>query len=320
LTDIAALQFVERGLLTLDEPINRIIPEIDALQLISREPGDETFTLREPVNKMTLRHLLLNTCGLTDHDYPIIQEYINSDIPKPVFPEGTSALVTNFAIPLVFEPGEGFYYGYAIRFTQLLVARLAGEGGFLKYMDDYVFKPLGLESTSYLPGNVPEIWDRRMRMYAREDGKLVSRDEDTQGLTCSITDIAKIFIDVISPTSKLLKPENIDLLFTGQLTAGSAALKDLHGYDGNYSFVAGKPGTAPAVNWSIGSLLTEEAIPLSGLPKGTVTWDGWPNVLRAMNKEKGLAMFFATQLIPVGDEKAGELGRMFMRDAWKTFG
>ncbi len=39
----------------------------------------------------------------------------------------------------------------------------------------------------------------------------------------------------------------------------------------------------------------------------------------AMNRERKLGMFFATQLIPVGDKKANDLALMFMRDAWSAF-
>jgi hypothetical protein len=50
-----------------------------------------------------------------------------------------------------------------------------------------------------------------------------------------------------------------------------------------------------------------------------VTWEGMPNVLWAINREKELCMFFATQVIPVGDEAANGLARAFMRNAWNMF-
>jgi hypothetical protein len=139
-----------------------------------------------------------------------------------------------------------------------------------------------------------------------------------------MSDMAVILSDLISPSPKLLlKQEHIDLLFTGQFAPSSAALRDLRGNHENYAFCAGKPGSErspPVVNWSAGGLVAEGELPLSEMPKGTVTWEGMLNVLWAMNREKRLAVFFATQLIPVGDEKANELAVMFMRDAWNAFG
>ena len=45
-----------------------------------------------------------------------------------------------------------------------------------------------------------------------------------------------------------------------------------------------------------------------------------PNLIWAMNREKGLGIIFATQLLPVDDEKAVDLAMSFMRGAWDMFG
>lgn len=65
-TNIAALQLVERGILTLDEPINKFIPEIDKCLLVEKVQASdgsdgvagssEKVTLRKPVRNITLRH------------------------------------------------------------------------------------------------------------------------------------------------------------------------------------------------------------------------------------------------------------------------
>jgi hypothetical protein len=136
-----------------------------------------------------------------------------------------------------------------------------------------------------------------------------------------MSDMGAILSDMISPSSELLKQEHIDLLFTRQL--GPAELKDLRGNDENYAFCASKfdsTGFPPSVDWSAAGLVAEDELPLSRMPKGTVTWEGMPNVLWAMNREKGLGMFFATQLLPVGDKMANDLALTFMRDAWNKFG
>ena len=55
------------------------------------------------------------------------------------------------------------------------------------------------------------------------------------------------------------------------------------------------------------------------MPKGTVTWEGMPNVLWAINTEKKLGMFFGIQLVPVRDKIANGLALLFMRNAWNKF-
>ena len=97
----------------------------------------------------------------------------------------------------------------------------------------------------------------------------------------------------------------------------------LRGNDDNYSFCSGKLDSIsrpPLVNWCPAGLLAEAILPISLMPKGTVTWEGMPNVLWAMNREKRIGMFFGTQLVPVGDKIANGLALLFMRNAWNKFG
>jgi CubicO group peptidase (beta-lactamase class C family) len=320
ITHIAALQLVERGIISLDETVSPHLPELDSLPLIKRGTADESFSLCPPTNRITLRHLFLHMSGISSHADPLVNDYFTSDCAKLEHPEDATIIVKKFSIPLVFEPGEGFAYGYSIYWTQLLITRLTGD--FVGYMQENIFKPLKMMSSTYKPQDCPGIWDRRLRMVERKMDKLVPTDDASQGLICSMADMGVILGDLISPNPRLLKKEHIDLIFTGQLTPSSVALKDLRCDHDNYAFCAGKPGDdgPPTVNWSMGGLVVEKELPLSHLPKGTVVWEGMPNVLWAMNREKGLGAFFVTQLIPVGDIIANELATTFMRDAWNHFG
>jgi len=329
LTHIAALQLVERGAVNLDDPVYNHLPELASLPLISRDAVGEPCKLHPlTINKITLRHLLLHTSGLSSPDVSLIREYLaDSSLQKPSFPPDTHYLVKNFSIPLVFEPGEGYAYGYSIHWTQLLVTRLASStNGFTGYIHDHIFSPLGMTSSTYMPRENPEIWERRLRMVERSGTTLLPADDATQGLTCSITDVGKILADLISASPKLLSnPALIDLLFKGQLSPGSTPLMDLRSDQENYKFCAGPVmpggGAPPAVNWTAAGLLVESgSLEVSGMPAGTVTWQGMPNVVWAMNRERGLAMLFATQLIPVGDEETNGLAAGFMRCAWRVFG
>ena len=320
ITHIAALQLVESGAIELDDPIYKHLPELEALPLVKYGSEDETLELCPPTKEITLRHLLLHTSGLSTHRNPLVSRYFESDCEKPKYEEDAPYIVKHFSVPLIFEPGDGFAYGHSIHWVQMVITRLTKN--FLNYIRDHIFQPLGMSSSAYLAQNIPHIWDKRLRMVERVDNKLVHTDDGTQSLMCSITDMAIILGDLISPSPKLLKQEHIELLFTGQLAPSSAALEDLRGNHENFAFCAGLPGGAgpPLVNWSAGGLVVEAELPVSCMPKGTVTWEGLPNVLWAMNREKRLAMFFGTQLIPVGDRIANELATTFMKDAWNKFG
>jgi CubicO group peptidase (beta-lactamase class C family) len=63
IASIALLQCVDKGLIGLDEPVNRILPEFDGKQLLEASP-ETGFTSRPSQQKITARHLLSHTSGL----------------------------------------------------------------------------------------------------------------------------------------------------------------------------------------------------------------------------------------------------------------
>jgi len=119
-----------------------------------------------------------------------------------------------------------------------------------------------------------------------------------------------------------LGKEMRDLFFEAQFEVGGKARERLRGDTENYAAPAGIPGEMKEVpvNHSLGALVVEGTLPLSGMPEGTLTWNGMPNFIWAIHKEKGIAMVFATQLLPVDDEKTVELAMEFFRGAWERFG
>ncbi|KAJ6440238.1 D-mandelate dehydrogenase [Purpureocillium lavendulum] len=313
-TNIAALQLVERGIVVLDEPISKHLPEIEKCLLV--EEVDKEIQLRSPIRGVTLRDLLLSTSGMGTSD--TYKERFGSDIrvPPPDFANDAHPLVKNQFTHLFFEPGEGFEYGCGIYCVQLLVERLGDKDRFFQ------------------PALVPHVWKRRLQMVERKvdastpDGKvsLVARDKDTYGLTCSVSDLARLFGDIMSPDCKLLqRQEHRDLLFTPQLTPGSPAHQSLLAETTNYGFllplyqdvshtVSWALTPPPAINWTVAGALVEEdgTLPGSGIPKGTVAFEGQPNIIWTMNREKGRMMLFGTQLLPGYDVKAHNLGVRFL--------
>ncbi|KJZ72600.1 hypothetical protein HIM_07959 [Hirsutella minnesotensis 3608] len=322
-THIAALQLVERGVVGLDEPVSKHLPEVKNLPLIDPGRGaQESFVLSTATRQMTLRHLLLYTSGLDNNENPLVRAFFDSSEPSRYGLQGEFAnpLVERISLPLICEPGEGFAYGWSIYGTQLLVERAGGKAKYVEYAQEHVFDVLGMQSATYLPKTRPDVWSKRLQMVETDGMGLVEADEMSQGFTCAMSDMAKLLGDLISGSSKLLGQESIDLLFKAQFSPSSAALASLRGDKDNYTFVLGKTHDkqdSPPVNWSAAGLVMEEDIPHSGLPAGTVTWEGMPNVLWAMNREKGMAALFATQLLPVWE--ANELACLFMRNAWKRF-
>jgi len=262
---------------------------------------------------------LLHSSGISNYAAPLIQRW--RDVVGDS--EGPNRLVYESSMPLIFEPGEGWSYGGSIRAAQLLLERLTSMNT-EEYTQANVFKPLGMNLTTYGPAGHPEVFSRALNKVSRDaEGKLNVVDEPMYGLTTCASDFHILMADLMSSSSKILSTkECIDLVFEPQFPPGSAALKALRGLTEDYEYPAGIPRDAidPPVNYSVGGLVVEDQLPLSSFPKGTVTWNGYPNVVWAMNQDKGLGMLFATQLVPVDDPKTVDIMMDFFQAAWAYFG
>lgn len=63
-TSVAAMQLVERGLLSLDEPIDPVLPQLARPDLLTGFDPDGKPILQPASKPITLRHLLTHTSGL----------------------------------------------------------------------------------------------------------------------------------------------------------------------------------------------------------------------------------------------------------------
>ncbi|MBI4559261.1 MAG: beta-lactamase family protein, partial [Candidatus Hydrogenedentes bacterium] len=151
-TATAAMQLVERGMLRVDDPVNA---QLKAFQI------KETF--RPPI---TLGNLLTHTAGFDESaigrrarsaaDLEPLGAYLAHSIPPQVFPAGTVLNYSNHGMALA---------GY-------LVEEASGVP-FEKYMDENVFKPLGMTRSSFA---LPEALAQDLALgYEYDDGVYTPR-------------------------------------------------------------------------------------------------------------------------------------------------
>ncbi|KAK6206462.1 hypothetical protein LQW54_007755 [Pestalotiopsis sp. IQ-011] len=324
LTHIAALMIVERGHIDLDEPVYRLLPELEKLQIISMSTDDKAkFTLRPPQTSITLRHLLTHSSGIGSGE-DTLTELWRQSVPAQEFPEGTPMIVRLFSNPLLSEPGQEWHYGHSIHWLQLLIARASGKP-MLQCMQELIFDPLGLKHTTYVSDSRPDVSSRLLQCVKRqEDGSLalLEPEEALKGLVMSVTDVKTVLVDLIGSESKLLTQNHVDLLFEPAFENSSAALQAILKDEDTFTKTIGLTGEQrPAVNFTCaGGLVTEEPVSATCLPAKTLTWNGLPNLVWTMNRERGIVTLFATQLIPVDDEKTLLHMTAFLQGAWTTFG
>ena len=131
MTAVAALQLVDNGLLDLDAPLGKYLPDY---------PNQ---TVRDSV---TSYQLLTHTAGLNNF---LVDDF--KDMGKLNL-KATKDYLSLFASkPLLFTPGSKYSYsaaGYVV--LGLLIEKLSGES-YHKYMDKNLFKKAGVKNTIAMP-------------------------------------------------------------------------------------------------------------------------------------------------------------------------
>jgi CubicO group peptidase (beta-lactamase class C family) len=133
-TAVGVLTAVDEGLLALDAPLSRMLPEFTVQSIFETNPKDV----------MTLRHLLTHTAGFT-HEAP---GGGNFDPGDPSFDEHVAAIQKTW---LMFPVGERYQYSnLGIDLAGYLLER-ASSRPFVEAMRERVFDPLGLSRTTMDP-------------------------------------------------------------------------------------------------------------------------------------------------------------------------
>ncbi|KAJ0423117.1 beta-lactamase/transpeptidase-like protein [Aspergillus carlsbadensis] len=319
---IAALQCVERGQVTLDEPVQRILPELASPQIIEAQTTagkgkvSEGFSLRPAVKKITLRHLLCHTSGISyDMFHPLLMSWRSSRHEAPLGLTGKVAEA--YTLPLLFEPGDGWSYGGGIDWAGELVARLNGVS-LEEYCQTHIFGPLALVSTTFRLANRPDVKERLVDTSERSaDGTLKpsvrpwpdEAPEDCAGgsLYSSSDDYVKLLADLLSDHPRVLAEATVESMFAPQLEGESRGIKDLEAAT-IFTAMTGITGSKGGINWGLGGL------------KGSLVWGGLPNLIWFANREQGIAAFYASQVLPPGDPHSGRLANGFMEEVWRIAG
>ncbi|GIF75882.1 serine hydrolase domain-containing protein [Asanoa siamensis] len=149
-TAVAALRLVESGHLALDEPVDRWLPELADRRVLRTPTADLTDT-RPAVRPITLRHLLTCTSGygMVLTDSPLRQAMVDGGLDIGLDQRRYAAddwLTRLAALPLAFQPGEGWRYHHSFGVLGILVARVAGRP-LQDHLTDDLLRPLGLHDT-----------------------------------------------------------------------------------------------------------------------------------------------------------------------------
>ena len=218
MTGIAIMQLRDRGLLSLDDPIVKYVPELAAVH----NPYGDTGAI-------TIRQLMNHSAGFRSGTWP----WRDQDW-QPFEPASWPQLVAMLPYTRVeFKPGSRFGYSNpGIVNLGQLIERLSGED-YEVYIDKYVLKPLAMHD-SYFDHTPPHLLPHRSHSYTIRDGKRVAApfDVDTGvtvsngGLNAPMPDMAKYVAFLLGDRARqtdydlVLKRSSIDEMWQPQISAG----------------------------------------------------------------------------------------------------
>lgn len=170
-TSVAAMMLLERGVYSLDDPLENYLPEFANMQVLNANARSLTDT--QPANQsITPRHLLSHSAGLSygfiEPDSVIDAGYLAGGINILGDYDETLAQLSERlgAFPLAYQPGSSWRYSFATDVTARLIEVLSGQA-FDVFLEDNIFAPLGMSDTGFF---VPkEKQDRFVTMYAGVD-------------------------------------------------------------------------------------------------------------------------------------------------------
>jgi CubicO group peptidase (beta-lactamase class C family) len=151
-TAAAILQLRDAGLLSLDDPAERYVPELAGL---AYPPSDAP--------RITIRHLLSHSAGFPE-DNPWGDQQLAAT-------EAEMSAMMRGGIPFSTAPGTGYEYSnYGFAILGRIVANVSGMP-YPRYITERVLRPLGMNSTTLEASDVPA--DRLAHGYRLRDGEWI---------------------------------------------------------------------------------------------------------------------------------------------------
>jgi CubicO group peptidase (beta-lactamase class C family) len=303
ITAVAALMLVEDGKLALDEPVERLLPELANRRVLRRPEAalDDTVPANRPI---TVEGLLTFRCGLgiifgSAEQYPILaaiqaRGLMGFGPPDPTVPYGPDAYMRLLGeLPLMAQPGEDWLYTAGSNILGVLIERAARQplGDFMRAR---IFEPLGMKDTGFFtrtPERLPtgywsvggrRVWDDpAASAYAAPpafpagDAGLVSTADDYLAFSRLLLSGGRAGGQRLLPEAAV-RSMTRDHLTAAQRAGGELILTKDHG-------------------WGYG-LAVATARTAEGIPAGAIGWNGGHGTSWVADPATGTTAMLLTQV------------------------
>jgi CubicO group peptidase (beta-lactamase class C family) len=279
ITAAATLAIASEGLIDLDEPVDRLLPELASRRVLRRMDGPLTFTFGFG---MTMAMFASPT------PWPVVaaaEDLRLSAIGPPdldVQPDPDTWIGNFGTLPLLAQPGERWLYSTGASVLGVLLARAAGVP-FAEVLSTRIFEPLGMRDTAFWTPHT----DRLATAYKPSPEGLVQWDppagtwsrppafgDGAAGLLSTVDDLLAFGRMLLAGGEPILSAGAAQAMTTDQLTTAQKA----HGGLGEDFFAGRSWGFCQAVHDS-----------------GAFGWDGGFGVSWLVDPSHQLTVIVLTQ-------------------------
>ncbi len=239
-TAAATLALVGENLLSVDEPVDRLLPELASRRVLRRMEGplDDTVPATRAV---TVRDLLTFTFGfgsvlemfMAAEPWPVVTATEEMHLgtlgpPDPVQqPDPDTWIAALGSLPLMAQPGDRWMYNTGASVLGVLLARAAGVL-FGEVLRSRIFEPLGMADTAFFASDT----DRLATAYVASAEGLAVRDpsdgawsmppafgDGASGLVSTVDDLLAFARMLLGGGQSVLSREAVGDMTRDQLTA-----------------------------------------------------------------------------------------------------
>jgi CubicO group peptidase (beta-lactamase class C family) len=287
ITAAATMILVEECKLRLDEPVDRLLPELSERRVLKRLDGPlhDTVPAHRPI---TVRDLLTFRMGFglvvaPPDAYPIQRAasklLLGQGAPNPSTPPAPDEWIRRFAtLPLLHQPGEKWMYNTGSDVLGVLIARASGQP-LETFFHERIFAPLGMKDTGFsvpaakLDRLTPVYWvnpeTEALDVYDLAEGGQWSRPpafpSAAGGLVSTIDDYLAFGQMMLNMgkhgNARLLSRPAVATMTTDQLTPEQKAVSGL------------VPGYFDSHGWGFGMSVVTRRSDVAG-SVGKFGWDG----------------------------------------------
>ncbi len=317
ITCVAILMLIERGLLHLEDPIEKYIPAFNKQLVVFIEGDENNFTSVPTEKSITIKDLMMHTSGITYGIFgahpcdKIVMNYLKNDAAAWFRNTSLSDLCEAISnTPLMFQPGTKWHYGFSHDVLGYVIEIVSGMT-LDAFFTSQIFQPLGMHDTDF---HVPSHKLHRLVSCYELKGpnhgyiKSTSQERDRSniptmksgggGLVSTIDDYMifcrSLLNGGIYNGVRILSESSVALLNTNHLPDG----KDIE----DVSFAKGFSETVgEGIGFGLGvSVVTKPEIgrgcSLSGI--GEYGWGGAASTWCQIDPVKNVVTVFMTQIIP----------------------